>query len=549
MKRAKRFMAFVLAMIMVLAMGMSAMAATVSVSVDSNALLNGHTFTAYQIFSGTQGTQSSDATALGNVQWGSDLSTEDLQNGLVSALKADDTLKTLFTADTYTAAEIAAIVGEWSDNSDQAKAFAKVAYTYAIKGTGTSISTETKELAEGYYLIVDTTTDVGTGGAYNAALLQVTGETIQIGVKTSVPKVEKKVEENVKYDQNDAIGTSETLKYGQHYNDVADYNIGDDVSFAFYSLVPDMTYYKEYKYVFHDTLSDGLTLKADTISVKIGDATLTKGSDYTVTTEGLTDDCTFEITITNLKSIVAATTGALVQVDYDATLNASAKIGDAVGNTNSVILEYSNKPNDTSSTGKTVEDEVIVFTYELDVTKVDGSNAKTLENATFKLYNSAGKYVTVDDDKKVTGWGGEEKGSTLTSDSNGAFKIIGLDDGTYYLKEISAPNGYNTLTNPIEVKINASTTNGHTWGTTGIDALTTLTVTVDTDTSDATAGTSNDGDAATGKVAVTVENNKGAVLPSTGGIGTTMFYVIGGALVLVAVVLLVTRRRMDAQER
>ena len=222
------------------------------------------------------------------------------------------------------------------------------------------------------------------------------------------------------------------------------------------------------------------------------------------------------------------------------------------GNPNEVYLEYSNKPDqsgsgDTNNTGKTPEDKVIVFTYELDTTKVDGQdNTKKLEDAEFVLYrkesDNSKKYATVDANFKVTGWTGNEEESTkLTSDANGLFRVIGLDDGTYYLKETKAPSGYNLLSSDIEVVITATTTNGQNW-TDGVasSALTNLAVTA--------GGNAGTGDINTGIAAITVANNKGSTLPETGGIGTTIFYIAGGVLVLAAAVLLVTRKRMSVKD-
>ena len=228
------------------------------------------------------------------------------------------------------------------------------------------------------------------------------------------------------------------------------------------------------------------------------------------------------------------------------------------GNPNTVYLEYSNKPDqsgsgDTDNTGKTPEDKVIVFTYELDTTKVDGQDENTkLKDAKFVLLNSDGTKVAKITNDKFDGWqdlppaGDDDKiaatdwftDTVLTSDDGGLFKIIGLDDGTYKLREIVAPSGYNLLSSDITVVITATTTNGQTW-TDGnaSSALTKLAVTAD--------GTAGTGNTSTGIAGITVANNKGSTLPETGGMGTTIFYVVGAILVLGAGILLITRRRMN----
>ena len=167
----------------------------------------------------------------------------------------------------------------------------------------------------------------------------------------------------------------------------------------------------------------------------------------------------------DLTSVEGVTADKYIIVEYTATLNKDAEIG-LPGNPNKVYLEFSNNPNSggEGDTGKTPEDKVIVFTYELDVTKVDGEDADTkLKDAEFKLYDENGKYAHCDAGK-VTGWADtEEGGSTLKSDENGLFKVIGLDDGTYWLKETKAPDGYNLITDPIKIEIKATTVNDQDW--------------------------------------------------------------------------------------
>ena len=232
-------------------------------------------------------------------------------------------------------------------------------------------------------------------------------------------------------------------------------------------------------------------------------------------------------------------------VSYSAKLNEKASIGQGTpGNTNEVYLEYSNNPNGTG-TGKTLEDKVIVFTYELDVNKVDGNNVdKKLPGAKFKLLNSdQTKYAQVDANSKLIGWTNDETTATeLESDVNGLFKVIGLDDGTYFLKETLAPSGYNTLAEPIKLVISANTNNGQ-LGSGNTTELETISVTVGNDPS--ASGATTVGNSATGTVNITVKNNRGTTLPGTGGIGTTIFYVIGGGLMVAAAILLITKKRME----
>ena len=323
--------------------------------------------------------------------------------------------------------------------------------------------------------------------------------------------------------------------------------MGDEVPFKLIGSVPDMSRYDTYKYIFRDTLSAGLTLNENSIKVYVAsDKAGTDKEEITGWTKAV-DGQSFTVSFADLKTVKDVSEGKYIIVEYTAVLNQNAVVG-LPGNENKVKLEYSNKPDqsgsgDTDNTGYTPDDKVIVFTYELDTTKVDGQdNTKKLEGAEFKLHNADNKWAIVDSNSKVTGWADtEEGGSTLTSDANGLFKVIGLDDGTYYLKETKAPTGYNMLSSEITVVITATTTNGQTW-TDGqaSNALTNLAVTAD--------GTAGTGDTSTGIAGITVVNNAGATLPETGGIGTTIFYVVGSILVLGAGVLLVTKKRMNSEK-
>lgn len=539
MKRTmKKIVAFALAAVMMLAMTATAFAAEVQVNVEADST---HTFKAYQIFSGTQA-KSDDGSIdqkLGDVEWGSGVKATEL----MEKLKEQEAFKACKTA-----ADVADVLGKYTSDSDGAKAFAKVAYN-SITDDGTELHEGANSLPEGYYLIVDTT-DLGDGDAANAALLQVTGNEITIKAKTDKPSVEKKVQENTKYNEDGG--------YDAGYNDVADYNIGDTVPFAFYSTVPDMTYYDTYKFVLHDTMDKGLSFDSSSVEVTIGTNKI-DASAYSVKTEGIGDGCTFEIVFEDLKKVSAAA-GDKIRVDFTATLNADAVVG-LSGNVNTVYLEYSNKPNEPDSTGKTPEDKVIVFTYELDGTKVDGAtldetgkiveNTTLLKDAEFKLYRMNGdakEYVVVDGvSSKVQKWvpekmetlEGEEvntAGSIIKSAEDGSFKISGLDDGTYYLEETKAPEGYNKLAEPIKVVVTAATANGQNWtGESAGSVLTELNATV--------ADVPVTGDHSVGTIPVVVANNSGALLPSTGGIGTTIFYVVGILVMAGAVFFLAMSRR------
>lgn len=539
MKSTKKLLALLLVAMMIVAMLPNALAENAYRLTITNAQA-GHTYKVYQIFTGNLSV-SGTTKYLSEIDFGSGV-TETGKSALLS-----------FGGASY--ADAAALAkGLTADNVGD---FAKLAATTANLGTETKAVSQTAagdciitDLAPGYYLVIDSYSDA-TGeksDALSKYMVQVVGDAT-VGSKHSFPTVEKKVKENVK--------TIADTSNGDGYNDVADYNIGDAVPFHLIGTVPDMSGYDTYKYVFHDTLSNGLTAPSvGTIKVfqsadKIVDDTDTDVTDsFTKGVEGQT----ITVSIDNLKGIQNIAKGQYIIVEYTATLNTGAVIG-LDGNPNTVYLEYSNKPNqsaagDTDNTGNTPKDKVIVFTYELDTTKVDGQNTETkLKDAKFVLLNAGKNQVAkVDANNKLVGWETVDPenvttwpaGSELTSDGNGLFKVIGLDAGTYNLREIAAPAGYNLLSQDVEVVITAGTENNQSWNGTPSEALKTLAV-----TANGTAGTGNP-DA--GIASITIANNKGNTLPETGGIGTTVFYVLGSILVIGAVVLLVSKKRMNAIE-
>lgn len=504
----------------------SAMAAdnTVTVTVPTTANLQNHTYTAYQILTGSQ---AESGGALGSTHWGSGINYAEF----LDALKADKTIGKYFT-DVTTPDQFVKALGDadvFASNGAKTNIVAKI--TLANKtGDGTALKNGANALVTGYYLIVDSTTE-GNQTVYNPAVLAITSN-ITIQDKTSVPTLEKKVQENKK---------SVTGEYGSGFNDVADYNIGDDVPFHLIGSVPDMSQYTTYVYKFTDTLDKGFDAPAD-VKVYLSDDKVVDNKDTDVTKDFTVSQVTtsensaksFTVSTNNLKTVNNGDIAKdqYIIVDYTAKLNASAEIG-LPGNVNTAKLTYSNKPDQSGQgenqpTGETPEDKVIVFTYKLDTTKVDSDEDTTkLQGAEFKLRNANNQYAVVDSNNKVTSWSAtEEGGSTLTSNAEGLFSVTGLDDSTYYLKEIKAPAGYNLPASDFEVKISATTANGQNWAGTATDALTKIDVTVD--------GTAGTGDVQTGTAAIVIKNTKGSSLPSTGGMGTTILYAAGAAIVLVA---------------
>lgn len=510
----KKFLAILLAAMMLLATAGIAFAETTESAETYTITIKGdkgHIYEAYQIFTG-------------------DLSGNVLSN-IVLGDGVTENILTLDGTKYANAAALAAIL----TNDNLAKFTEIVAGNLAaVAGTSTEadgVYTITN-LEPGYYFIKDKDDTVPDGDAYTKFMVKIV-KNIEATPKTDKTTHEKKVYENVKPADEPKTGAA-----GNNYNDVADYNIGDTVPFALYSKVPDLTNFTHYEMIFHDVMSAGLTFDTSSVKVSIAGTDLA-ADDYAVTT-GTNDGCTFEVKIKELAGKNYAK-GAEIRVDFNATLNNKAVIG-LDGNPNQSMLQFSNNPNDTTDTTSTPWDYVLVFTYELDVTKVDGADAaKTLEDAEFVLQNKAGSFVTVDNAGIVTGWvASKDAASVLTSDATGVFKVIGLDDGEYTLTETKAPDGYNLLSSPIKVVVTATTANDQKYANKPADALTKLEIKID----DTVAA----GDVATGLVTATIENNVGATLPETGGVGTTLFYLFGGLLTACSALILVVRRRAGSDE-
>ena len=528
---------------------------TVNVTVPgADSKLNGHAYTAYQILSGTQ---AASGGALGDAEWGPGIN----DAAFLKALKADTTIGKYFAnvTDAKGFAEALSNTDNFPADGANTRLVAKIAMKNKA-GSGTALTSgKTTELATGYYVIVDST--AAGQAVYNPAVLAITSD-ITITDKTDVPTLEKKVQENKKDATDDTA-------YGSKFNDVADYNIGDDVPFHLIGSVPDMSQYETYTYKFNDTFDKGFDA-VDTSNVKVylsNDKKLdlegesadtditsyfsgTNGSiQYTPATEAQGETAGTKATLTvSTKDLKKAATYSKEQpqyviVSYTAKLNANAKIG-LPGNVNEAYLTYSNKPDQSgtgdNNTNDTPHDKVIVFTYGLDVTKVDSKNTETkLKDAEFKLKNSDGKWATITDGK-VTGWADTERqGSVLKSDESGKFKVEGLDDGDYTLKETKAPAGYNLPADGFSVTLTATTANNQAWDGTATKALTNLAVKV--------GQTDGTGDVTTGLGAITIKNTQGSSLPSTGGMGTVLLYVAGIAVfVLAGATLVMALRRRNA---
>lgn len=555
-KRARRAAAFAAAVVMAacaavpMSSSFSASAAgnnTITITAVDGAAIT-HNYEAYQVFKGQYA-----AGSLGNIDWGTGVDGTAILAELQSAAAPLDVFNG--AKDAKDVAEKLAAGVTKADDDTLAVAFAAVVgkHLTAVK-SGTYANGEITGLDDGYYLVQDASdSPSGTGetnsGAKTRFILKVAGGgNVNVTAKSSAPSVIKKVKE----DDKTVTGAVTVGAYtaNAQYNDVADYCIGENVPFELISTMPS-TYddYTSYFYQFTDTLASNFTLNTNSIAVKVvnadGETPLT-ATDYTVSSQD--ESGKFTITINDTKKITSIKKDSTIVVDYNATLNDTAEIG-LPGQENKVDLTYSNNPNYTGDgagtpegdKGKTPEDKVIVFTYELDVTKYLGNeetkaDAEDGTKAGFKLGNADGsKWATVDGNLRITGWVDDVAAATeVTTDATGIFKFIGLDDGKYTLRETTTPTGYNTMAD-LTLTIGATTANNQVWSGTASDALSAIKLTMNS--------TNIDGDVDKGNVEGSIINQKGSSLPSTGGIGTTMFYVGGGVLVAGAGVLLITKKR------
>lgn len=484
-------LALLAAFALVLAMAVPAFAdgaTTYKISVPEG---SSHTYKIYQIFTGDY-----SAGKLSNIKWGQNSKNRGVDVG-VDTKVAQRVLDELAAVNTTTAtdADKLRVIEKYADLSGEGM---------ATVSDGNSV-----DATAGYYLFKDTTA-TGDNEVY---ITEVVGNVLIKAKNSNVPGFEKKLK-----DTNDTEGTT------TGWQDVADHDIGDAILFKLEGTVPDdYVEYDSYYFAFHDKEESGLTFKKDSVKVYVGDAEITTGFDVKTSTN---DGCSFEVVFSNLKDIAAVQAGSKIRVEYTATLNDNAVIG-GNGNLNKAQLEYSNKPSVTDSRGKTVWDNVVVFTYQVVVNKYANSVAEDnkLAGAEFTLT------------KKLEG--GTTKDIAVAKSQDGVrFTFKGLDDGEYTLTETVTPEGYNTI-DPITFTVAA--THGTEWDGEGVRGNLITAFTGNAAPGEITFTP----DKGTGALTTNVINKSGTTLPSTGGMGTTVFYVVGGGLMAVAVVLLVTKKRME----
>ena len=566
MKALKKSLALLLALMLVLALGTTAFAAeSYSITVknpNTSISMAGNTYSAYKLFNVTY----SDVTETsGNYAY---TVTEEFKD---FEYTVGDT--------TYKGETLITYLATLEDNAEALDTFAEAALKYAkdnniatagsvTAGAGATEATISVPSA-GYYLVAGSATAPDNQTVVAACSLTTTDPTAEVTVKADVPSIEKKIVEG------DNLVPANTA------------SIGDTVTFQLSSKVPNMKGYEEYFFVMNDTLSEGLTYNGnDTMTVKVNGVELTKGAGYDVEVDGQNITIIFKNFIQYKDQ-----TGTAVTVTYSATLNEKANLSPTEGNPNTVTLTYSNNPNaqgtgtpgnpdkpgEGDATGTTPQSRTKTYVTGIKINKVDGQDStKKLVGAKFEIKGTALKVVLTNTEMFKASESGTyymlkdgsytaagptddnaasydsttqkyEKVTVVTKDTvateintvgytnaDGVLTFAGLNAGTYVITELVAPSGYNLLKDSITVTINENADmDSANWSVTEKVG--------DKDATTLSAGDDN-------LFSFNVENNSGSVLPSTGGMGTTLFYILGGLLVVGAGVVLVTKKRMSKSE-
>lgn len=535
-----------------------------------NNTVSGHTYKLYQILVGDVSNLSEGTGTLSNVDPGSNAKKNDGETDEEFVKRVYDTVNAVdVTADTL---------------GKVALAFVNTAINpeYSVTGDG---NTKEIDVNNGYYIVVDTYTKSGTvtdgTDTISSYLVAVVGDTT-VEPKDDYPTIDKKIID----DDDDA---NKAMDDSQKTDTAA---IGDTINYEVLGNLPDMTGYTYYYYYITDTLSKGLTLDENSFKVMVGDKTLVKDTDYHIyVTDNGGGTTSFKLAMEDLKKYATGkniAVGSTIKITYNATVNEKAAIG-VEPNTNTVHLTYSNNPtksdrddssdkgipNNNVPTGEGPNKVTKTYVTELTIIKVDGDR-NALKGAQFTLtgknldqiivttntdfaQDAGGTYYKLKtgaytqtapktdgsnnylyeststkyackvttETKKLT-QAGADTNITMEVDDSGYLKFTGLNAGTYTLTETKTPDGYNTI-DPINFTINAN-----------VEANTSTT---ETGGKIEWSSTVPSVILLNGTFTTTIENTKGTLLPSTGGIGTRIFYIVGGILMVSAGTVLITKAR------
>ena len=463
MKPIRRIFASLLALMLLIALSTTAFAAEGgSITVENPN--DGETYTAYLIFDVVYNTDQSaySYTIAADSQW---LTTVQGYAGVTLSDAVTDgngnTYHIVTKNDSFSAAEFAKVL--------QNAMTGKAGIELTVSGGKASAS----GLDLGYYFVSST----------NGALCNLT---------TTEPDA-------LIYDKND-------IPFDKTADDIS-VEVGQTVNFTVKGKVPDTTGFESYIYEISDTMSSGLTFAKD-VQVYVDGTLLTEH--FTLTNTPAEDGATgfkLAIDVMQLQTLV----NKEIKVTYTAVVNENAV---SVIQQNNAVLKYSNDPTDSTKSSE-IPEVVKLYTAKIVIDKYEsGDESKKLSDAQFVLMNSSSEFYAYDTELDVVSWVAEQKDATVaTTDDNGAVEFIGLEDGTYTLKEIEAPAGYSLLTDTIDITIAGS-----------------------------------DADVTTLTVVSKVANATGSQLPSTGGMGTTVFYTIGILMMAVSAVLLIAKKRISMSE-
>ncbi len=508
MKNSKKFIATAAAIVLAAcaAAPMAMTASAASITIDGISTEIKHTFEVYQIFTGDV-----EGNTLNNIVWGSGVATYDGAGVTAGAAVPTTTVQEIAGTTLATDAMAKIVLSE----------------TFTTMESAAGVATLT-ELSAGYYFVKDVTALGGQHDANSAWILQVAGDAT-VTVKSAVPTVDKQI-----HDEAADAEAGATEGWGES----ADHAINESFQFKLTATIPgdaDYAFYEKYKVVFNDTMSEGVTFES-IASVEVNGTSVSEGG-YTVNGVAAGEaGKTWTLTIDDIKDSLSVTPGTdvTVEVIYNAHLNENAKkfTGSVEGgntssvNYNQVFLEYSNNPDAEGTLGKTPTDTVWAFTYTVENLKTD-QNSNPLAGATFQLRTAADDASTaiklIDNGEGIFTVDDQATGSLtdMVTLENGKLNIEGLDAGTYYLVETAAPTNYK-LCKPVQITI-------------GADHV---------ETSDDTVNMTLNGNT-TGN---TIINNYSSTLPSTGGIGTTIFLLVGGGMVGVSGIYLVSKKRAKNEE-